>query len=305
MRRLPVRIAGRVAGELNPGASGATKELRRLDRSILLALVRRARGDRGRAARGRSRPRDRSRPHRRRDRHRASAASRPCIQNDRVTLRTRGPRRVSPFFIPMTLANMAAGYRRDPPRPARAEPVPRQRLRDGRPRDRRSLRADRARRRRRDARGRHRGGRGRRSCRGLRRTMRALSTRNDAPERASRPFDCDRDGFVIGEGAACSCSKRAEHARARGARVRAKLLGYGAACRRRAHGGARPTTSGGALRCMRAALADAGLAPRDVDYVNAHATSTPAGDRRRGAARCARCSARTPTRLAGLVDQSR
>jgi 3-oxoacyl-[acyl-carrier-protein] synthase II len=107
--------------------------------------------------------------------------------------------------------------------------------------------------------------------------MRALSQRNDAPCAASRPFDRDRDGFVMAEGAAVLVLEAEEHARARGARARAQLLGYGR-CADAAHM-ALPTEDGaGPRRCMELALADAGLSPTDVDHVNAHATSTPAGD---------------------------
>ncbi len=107
--------------------------------------------------------------------------------------------------------------------------------------------------------------------------MRALSLRNDAPTAASRPFDLDRDGFVIGEGSAVLVLEELEHARARGATIRAHVLGYGTTCDA-AHV-AIPTEDGeGAQRCMRIALADAELGPADVDYLNAHATSTPAGD---------------------------
>ena len=107
--------------------------------------------------------------------------------------------------------------------------------------------------------------------------MRALSMRNDAPSAASRPFDRDRDGFVIGEGAAVLVLEAEEYALARGARVRARVLGYGR-CADAAHL-TLPTEDGdGARRCMELALVDAGLQPSDVDHLNAHATGTPAGD---------------------------
>jgi 3-oxoacyl-[acyl-carrier-protein] synthase II len=107
--------------------------------------------------------------------------------------------------------------------------------------------------------------------------MRALSTRNDDVQAASRPFDRDRDGFVIGEGAGVLVLEREEHARARGAKSLGVLLGYAATCDA-AHI-AQPTENAeGAQRCMRLALADAGLGPGDIDYLNAHATSTPMGD---------------------------
>jgi 3-oxoacyl-[acyl-carrier-protein] synthase II len=107
--------------------------------------------------------------------------------------------------------------------------------------------------------------------------MRALSTRNEAPETASRPFDLDRDGFVLGEGSAVLVLEELEHARARGATIHAHVLGYATTCDA-AHV-ASPTENGeGAQRCMHLALVDAGLSSADVDYLNAHATSTPAGD---------------------------
>jgi 3-oxoacyl-[acyl-carrier-protein] synthase II len=107
--------------------------------------------------------------------------------------------------------------------------------------------------------------------------MQALSRRNDAPERASRPFDRARDGFVLAEGAAVLVLEREAHARARGARVRARLTGYAATADAR-HVAAPDPEATAAIRCMRGALADAGLGPEAVDYLNAHATSTPAGD---------------------------
>ena len=106
---------------------------------------------------------------------------------------------------------------------------------------------------------------------------RAVSLRNDEPERASRPFDRDRDGFVLSEGAAMVVVEDLDHARARGAKIYAEIIGY--ATRSEAFHIAAPLPDGlGAAATMQAAMARAGIGPDDIDYVNAHATSTPLGD---------------------------
>ncbi|MCH7643487.1 MAG: beta-ketoacyl-ACP synthase II [Myxococcales bacterium] len=266
----PVRIAAQAPDDFDFGNLPA-KEARRLDRFTLLALAaaREAMRDAGLDL--------------------GSAESERCgvaigsgigglglLSESIAMLKTSGPRRVSPFTIPMSICNMASGY-----------VAIQHRLRGP------NLCQTAA-----CASGAHSiGGAARAIERGDAdvmlaggaeapitelalagfASMKALSTRNESPATASRPFDADRDGFVIGEGAAVLVLEDLEGARARGANIQAHLLGYGMTSDATAI--AQPTEDGeGAQRCMSLAIADASLNPSDVDHLNAHATSTLQGD---------------------------
>jgi 3-oxoacyl-[acyl-carrier-protein] synthase II len=268
---LPSRIAGMVTGEVDPGEVDF-KERRRLDRVTLFALAAaREAAEDARIRRGELDP------------ERAGVAIGSAIGglstllSNHVAYLSGGPRRVSPFAIPMALANMPGAYvaiKHDLRGPNFAHV---------------SACASGAHALGEAARAIERGDADVMLAGGAESTtvpfvvaafanMQALSRRNDEPTRASRPFDLERDGFVMAEGAGVLVLEAEEHARARGARVRALLLGYGASAD--AQHVAAPDEGGvGARSCMLRALRDAELGPADVHYVNAHATSTPAGDR--------------------------
>ena len=268
--RFSVKIAAQTPDDFDFGDLPA-KEVRRLDRFTLLALAaaREALRDAGLDS--------------------ANTQSERCgvaigsgiggletLSNSIAALKEFGPRRVSPFTIPMSICNMASGYVA---------------IRHG-------LRGPNLCQTAACASGAHSIGE---AARAIERgdadimlaggaeapitelavagfaNMKALSTRNESPSTASRPFDTDRDGFVVGEGAGVLILEDLEGARARGADIRAHVLGYGMTAD--AASVAQPTEDGeGAQRCMRLAIADAALNPSDVDHLNAHATSTPQGD---------------------------
>ena len=198
------------------------------------------------------------------------------IEREHATLLKDGPRRISPFFIPATIINMAAGqlsirYGARGPISATATACATSANSIG-DSVRMIMHGD--------ADAMIAGGSEAAvtplSVGGFA-SMRALSTRNDEPTKASRPFDKDRDGFVIGEGAGILILEELEFAKKRGAKILAEVIGYGMSADAYHMTGIAPEGAG-AQRSMRAALKDAGIKPEDVGYINAHATSTPAGD---------------------------
>jgi 3-oxoacyl-[acyl-carrier-protein] synthase II len=199
------------------------------------------------------------------------------IEREHKTLLEHGPRRISPFFIPATIINLASGHisirsGAKGPNSATATACTTSAHSIGD-----SYRMI------------ERGDADAMICGGAEApvtpmgiggfaAMRALSTRNAEPERASRPWDKDRDGFVVGEGAGVLILEEMESARARGASVLAELVGYGMSADA-FHVTAPPDNGDGAFRVMRNALKDAGIEPGQVEYINAHGTSTEVGDR--------------------------
>ena len=199
------------------------------------------------------------------------------IEREHQTLLEQGPRRISPFFIPATIVNLASGYvsirsGAKGPNSATATACTTSAHSIGD-----SFRII------------QRGDADMMICGGTEAcitpmgiggfaAMRALSTRNDDPEHASRPWDRDRDGFVVGEGAGMLILEELESARKRNARILAELVGYGMSADA-FHVTAPPDDGDGAYRVMRNALRDAAIAPDHVQYINAHGTSTEVGDR--------------------------
>jgi 3-oxoacyl-[acyl-carrier-protein] synthase II len=204
------------------------------------------------------------------------------IEREHQTLLEHGPRRISPFFIPATIVNLASGYvsiRNGAKGPnsatATACTTSAHSIGD-------SFRLI------------QRGDADVMICGGTEAcitpmgiggfaAMRALSTRNEEPARASRPWDLNRDGFVVGEGSGILVLEELEHARRRGVRILAETVGYGMSADA-FHVTSPPPDGEGAFRVMRNALRDAGLQPEQIEYINAHGTSTELGDRAETAA---------------------
>jgi 3-oxoacyl-[acyl-carrier-protein] synthase II len=199
------------------------------------------------------------------------------IEREHQTLLEHGPRRISPFFIPATIVNLASGYvsiksGAKGPNSATATACTTSAHSIGD-----SFRII------------QRGEASAMICGGTEAAvtpmgiggfaaMRALSTRNDEPERASRPWDKNRDGFVVGEGAGILVLEALDFAKARGAKIVAEIVGYGMSADS-FHVTAPPDDGDGAFRVMRNAMRDAGLRPEQIEYINAHGTSTEVGDK--------------------------
>jgi 3-oxoacyl-[acyl-carrier-protein] synthase II len=277
---LPARIAGIVPtanddpeGGFNPDLGAPPKDQRKMDRFILFALVAAAEA----IAQAAWTPADAHAQARTATIIASGIGGFPAIVESVRTTDRRGVRRLSPFTVPSFLANLAAGhisirhgFKGPIGAPVTACAASVQAIGDG-ARLIRTGEADVA------------------VCGGTEACIdlvslggfaaaRALSSGfNDAPERASRPFDRDRDGFVMGEGAGVLVIEALEHARSRGATPIAEIVGYGTTADAH-HITSGPEDGDGARRAMELALAQADLAPGDLQHLNAHATSTPAGD---------------------------
>ena len=266
-----VRIAGEVSG-FDPSAWMDKQHARRMDIFVQYALA----ASRMAMAHAGLPPMDEERSVRSGVIIGSGIGGLPMIEATYDRLKEKGPSRINPFFIPGVIVNMAAGlvsieYNLKGPNSATCTACSTgthaigeafRLIRDGR--------ADMM----------IAGGTDSVICAlgvGGFAAMRALSTRNDDPQHASRPFDKDRDGFVIGEGAGTLVLEELESAKRRGATVLAELIGYGMSADA-FHVSAPPEDGDGARRVMLAALEDARIGPDAVDYINAHGTSTPLGD---------------------------
>ena len=276
---LPVKIAGQIplgdkaSGLFNPDDWVEIKDRKKMDVFILFAL----------AAATQAVEDSGWKPENDEDKERTGVmigsgiGGLPSIAEGAMTIHEKGPRRLSPFFIPAALINLASGhvsikygFRGPNHAVVTACATGAHAIGDAA----RMIQLD-------DADVMVAGGTEAAVCRlGLAgfASARALSTNfNDTPERASRPWDKDRDGFVMGEGAGVVVLEEYEHAKKRGAKIYAEIVGYGMSGD--AYHLTAPTPDGnGGFRAMKAALKRAGMTPADIDYVNAHGTSTPLGD---------------------------
>ncbi|MFN9791108.1 MAG: beta-ketoacyl-ACP synthase II [Holosporales bacterium] len=273
---IPARIAGQVLGFpeiFDPNSVASEKDRRRMDDFIVFALAAAAEA----VADAQWMPEDEEARCRTGVMIGSGIGGLPQIEETITTLISKGPRRVSPFFIPSSLINLASGnvsikYGFKGPNPAVVTACSTGAHAIG---DAARIIAWG------DADVMVAGGAEATICRsGMAgfAAARALSTEyNDTPEKASRPWDTGRDGFVMGEGAGVVVLEEYEHAKARGATIHAEILGYGMSGDAY-HITAPSETGDGAYRAMKAALASAELVPGDIDYINAHGTSTPLGD---------------------------
>jgi len=276
---LPVKIAGQIpqgdkaSGLFNPDDWVETKDRKKMDKFILFALTAAVQAveDSG------WKPQDEESRERTGVMIGSGIGGLPSIAEGAMCIHEKGPRRLSPFFIPAALINLASGhvsirygFRGPNHAVVTACATGAHAIGDAA----RMIQLD-------DADVMVAGGTEAAVCRlGLAgfAAARALSTNfNETPERASRPWDKDRDGFVMGEGAGCVVLEEYEHAKKRGAKIYAEIVGYGMSGDAYHLTAPAPDGNGG-FRAMKAALKRANMTPEDIDYINAHGTSTPLGD---------------------------